>query len=115
MREMHSKYKIVGAPGSPPGTPLASSVTPECPRVGLIADLILAVISAAKFDHYLVFKLFERFPEVRAPYVGVVLGAALMGDCLVQEDLQAALDYLKSWNSIKLFRVRTLGSEFLNS
>lgn len=73
MREMHHGYKIVGAPGSFPSARVAM-VTPERPQVQLIADLILAVLSAIEFDHYLVFKLFEMFPEVRLSGCGLGCG-----------------------------------------
>lgn len=69
LRELHRKYDVVGTQVSTPSAraPMPMPM-PESIQVGKIVDLMLAVLAAAEFDRYMVFKLFESFPEV-----GVVL------------------------------------------
>jgi hypothetical protein len=64
LRELHRKYDIRGTQNSAPSA-RARMPLPESVRVGRIVDLMLAVLSSAEFDHYVIFKLFESFPEVR--------------------------------------------------
>lgn len=72
--ELYSNYDVVGMhlPSEPSARGHAhTTVTFERPRVGMIADLVVAVLSADEdtYDQYRTFKLFESFPEV-----GVALG-----------------------------------------
>ena len=66
MKELYDKYDVVGTASSSPNAPVATTMGTERAQVGLIADLIVAVLSADEdsYDQYKTFKLFESFPEV---------------------------------------------------
>ena len=78
LRELHAKYAVVGAQSSAPSVRAAVPM-PESIQVGKIVDLMLAVLTAAEFDHFMVFKLFESFPEVGVVLLDVVCGYLITG------------------------------------
>lgn len=95
LRELHSKYDILGAQSSAPGAHVAM-VMPERTQVGLIVDMMLAVLSASEFDHYMIFKLFESFPEVCVwgSVTGVLVGVV----CVQAKILQSRQIFFSQWS-----------------
>ena len=66
LRDIHRIYDIVGMQPSPVDVPVAMAMPKRHTHIGLVMDLILAVLSAesTNFDQHRVYKLFETFAKV---------------------------------------------------